>query len=169
MSEGLPPKGGIELIERLRVEGIDSAPFILVLDLDRAKLYQLARARVLGVAHRQLDLAHLVDMLVDVGQGRMRIDERTTQTWMEDYAVLVEENAELRRRLVRYEAPFADLSDREVDVLRCLAAGLHNPEIADRLFITVHTVSKHVGEILKKLQVGTRQEAANIAHKHGLC
>lgn len=61
-----------------------------------------------------------------------------------------------------------NLTAREREILAELAAGRSNQEIADALFISVKTVSVHVTNILRKLDVRGRQEAARIAHRHGL-
>jgi len=63
---------------------------------------------------------------------------------------------------------FAELSRREVEVLECIAAGMKNAAIADKLFLSEKTVKSHVGAILKKLQVNDRTEAALLAQKSGI-
>jgi LuxR family maltose regulon positive regulatory protein len=60
------------------------------------------------------------------------------------------------------------LSERELEVLGLIAAGLTNREIADRLLITVGTVKRHVNNIYGKLQVRHRAEAIARAHDLGL-
>jgi DNA-binding NarL/FixJ family response regulator len=60
------------------------------------------------------------------------------------------------------------LTPREVEVLQGLSAGRTNQEIADELFISVKTASVHVSNILRKLEVGGRQEAARVAHRLGV-
>ena len=57
----------------------------------------------------------------------------------------------------------AGLTDRQVEVLRLLAEGLTNAEIADRLVVSVRTVDTHVAAILTKLGVSSRQEAARLS------
>ncbi|WP_157252828.1 helix-turn-helix transcriptional regulator [Nonomuraea typhae] len=61
-----------------------------------------------------------------------------------------------------------DLTRRELDVLRLLAHGRSNPQIAGELFITTNTVATHVARILTKLGVSTRTEAATRAHQAGI-
>jgi DNA-binding CsgD family transcriptional regulator len=61
-----------------------------------------------------------------------------------------------------------NLTAREREILGELAAGRSNQEIADALFISVKTVSVHVTNILRKLDVRGRQEAARLAHRHGV-
>jgi DNA-binding NarL/FixJ family response regulator len=64
--------------------------------------------------------------------------------------------------------PLAGLTGREAEVLRLLAAGQSNREIAAVLFISPKTASVHVSNILAKLKAASRTEAAAIAHRAGL-
>ncbi len=64
--------------------------------------------------------------------------------------------------------PPDDLSWREVDVLRLVAAGLSNREIGEELSISGHTVANHVRSILRKTGATNRTEAAGYAHRHAL-
>jgi DNA-binding NarL/FixJ family response regulator len=69
----------------------------------------------------------------------------------------------------RRGAPFADgLSEREVEVLRLVAAGRSNTEIAAALVISYNTVARHVANIFAKTGAANRTEAAAYAHRHGL-
>jgi DNA-binding NarL/FixJ family response regulator len=61
-----------------------------------------------------------------------------------------------------------DLSDREVEVLRLVAEGLSNKEIADALHISTHTVARHVTNIMRKLDAANRAQAATMAFRRGL-
>jgi DNA-binding NarL/FixJ family response regulator len=60
------------------------------------------------------------------------------------------------------------LTARELDVLRLVAAGRTNPQIAEELYISRKTAGHHVSSILTKLGVSTRVEAAGVAHQLGL-
>jgi DNA-binding NarL/FixJ family response regulator len=68
----------------------------------------------------------------------------------------------------RHQEPPLGLTAREVDVLRLVAAGQTNPQIAEALYISRKTASHHVSSILSKLGVTTRVEAAGVAHRLGL-
>jgi non-specific serine/threonine protein kinase len=62
----------------------------------------------------------------------------------------------------------ADLSEREVEVLRLVAAGLTNAEIAEQLFLSPRTIQAHLSRIYRKLGVRTRAEATHFTLEHGL-
>jgi len=64
--------------------------------------------------------------------------------------------------------PHDDLTDRELEVLMCLGDGLTNQEISEELFIGIKTVKTHVSNILSKLQVADRTQAAIYANRHGV-
>ena len=72
----------------------------------------------------------------------------------------------------RFRAPTKhlhdDLTERELEVLMCLGDGLTNQEISDTLFIGVKTVKTHVSNILGKLGVADRTQAAIYANRHGI-
>ena len=65
--------------------------------------------------------------------------------------------------------PFpAGLSAREADLLRLVANGLTNAEVAEKLFLSSRTVDWHLGSIYRKLGLHSRTEAARFASEHGL-
>jgi DNA-binding NarL/FixJ family response regulator len=71
-------------------------------------------------------------------------------------------------RVQEVEPGFGKLTPRELDVLRLIAAGKSNREIADTLFISVRTANTHVARILAKLECRNRAAAAALAYQHGL-
>lgn len=71
-------------------------------------------------------------------------------------------------RLATVEATPGNLTEREVEVLRLIAGGHTNTEIAERLFLSLRTVETHRGQIRAKLDLETRAELSSWAHEHGL-
>jgi DNA-binding NarL/FixJ family response regulator len=102
---------------------------------------------------RVFDIAVLVDALRRRDEGESVVDP-TIVTRL------------LGRR--RQASPLEELTGREREVLELLAEGRSNPQIAAELFISPKTASVHVSNILGKLGVTGRGEAAAIAHRHGL-
>ncbi|MBP3038662.1 response regulator transcription factor [Bacillaceae bacterium Marseille-Q3522] len=64
--------------------------------------------------------------------------------------------------------PHDDLTERELEVLMCLADGMTNQQISEELFIGIKTVKTHVSNILSKLNVADRTQAAIYANRHGI-
>jgi len=81
---------------------------------------------------------------------------------------LISEFARLRPAAAAPPAAVAGLTPRETEVLRLLAEGLSNPEIAGRLVITEETVKTHVSRVLHKLALRDRAQAVVIAYESGL-
>jgi DNA-binding CsgD family transcriptional regulator len=125
-------------------------------DLDAP--YEAARARVLvGVACRALG---------DEDTAAMELDA-ARQVFAQLGAVPDRAHTDMligKRRI----GDEAGLSPREVEVLRLIAAGRTNREIADELFISDRTVARHVANIFAKLGVGSRTAAAAYAFAHGI-
>ncbi|MHB1453823.1 MAG: response regulator [Saccharofermentanales bacterium] len=86
-----------------------------------------------------------------VGRGKKYYDPKIMEEIMGDAGRLAESE---------------ELTDRELEVLASLGEGLCNKEIADRLFISIFTVKKHVSQILAKLDLADRTQAALYAQSH---
>lgn len=65
-------------------------------------------------------------------------------------------------------SPFGELTERETDILKALAEGLSNRAIAEKLVVSENTVKKHICNILEKLELQDRTQAALLAYSHGL-
>ena len=85
---------------------------------------------------------------------------------MRERVVALQERAETRQ--VRGPVYPDGLTPREVEVLRLIAAGRSNPEIAEQLFISVNTVARHLTNIYTKTAVANRAEAAVYASQKNL-
>jgi DNA-binding CsgD family transcriptional regulator len=88
-------------------------------------------------------------------------DEAGWPRWAEEVNGFLEEDRTLG-------SPFPDLSARELELARLLAAGLDNAQIAARLDISEKTVRNHITRVFAKLGVTTRAQAIVLAHRAGL-
>jgi DNA-binding CsgD family transcriptional regulator/pimeloyl-ACP methyl ester carboxylesterase len=104
---------------------------------------------------------------IDVWRDRMGVQHIIrfiAQHFSVEADVLRAQRQERKSRIVHPTG----LSEREVEVLRVLAAGKSNQQIADELFISLNTVSHHLRNIFAKIGTVNRTEAASFAHQHGL-
>lgn len=150
------PEGGPDLIEGLRAE----LPGAGVLALthshhDIARRALLAGAR--GCVEKSCEPEDLVRAIKQVHAGEMVVGSDAIDSLLGS----LNESDEV-------PAESAVLTEREMDVLRLVADGHTNPEIARLLFITEHTVKGHLAKILGKLGLDNRVQLATYAMQHGL-
>jgi DNA-binding NarL/FixJ family response regulator len=155
MDVRMPVMDGIEATEKLR-SGPD-APRVLVLttfDLDE-HVYDALAAGASGFLLKDVTAERLFDAVRVVAAGE---------------ALLAPGIAEFARMRPRAPAggTLAALTPRETDVLRLLAEGLSNPELAERLHVGEETVKTHVSRILSKLGLRDRTQAVVMAYETGL-
>lgn len=152
--------------------GLDAAaeirstcPDVAVVMLTASELDEhLDRAIRLGVSGyllKDLDAAELFDLVEGVSRDEVAVTRAIASRMLRNMAV---DDAATADR--RDEAP--GLTPREVDVLRLVARGESNPQIAAELHVTVNTVKAHLKNILEKLNVQNRTQAATYAMRRGL-
>lgn len=145
-----------------------------------AKIFGMVEAR-LETIHVQLVLAERVDYEQGVAAVRAQLDQATFDAaWAEGRALTLEQAIAEAERITAAEQPSAappvtsptvhpaGLTDREVEVLRWLAKGLSNEEIAQQLVLSKRTVEAHLRSVFSKLDVTTRTAAARVATEYKL-
>jgi DNA-binding NarL/FixJ family response regulator len=152
--------GGAEAIARLRRR--DDAPPVLVLTTydDDETLGQALTAGAAGFVLKEAPAEQLRAAARAVANGAAWFDPSVAPRVLESYRG-ARANGDI-------DVDELGLSPRELEVLRLLAAGKTNPEIADALFISRRTARAHVSNLLMKLGVRHRGEAAALAHACGL-
>jgi two-component system response regulator DevR len=115
-------------------------------------------AGAVGYVLKQVGTGELVNALNAVRQGAALLDPAVTRRVL----------AMMRQQGENKPDPFKDLTERELDVLRLLAEGKANTDIAASLFLSDKTVRNHISIILDKLQVSNRVEAATYAVAHNI-
>jgi DNA-binding CsgD family transcriptional regulator len=110
-----------------------------------------------------------------VAAARSQLDEAAwTAAWTEGRAMSLEQAVEYALELEQAPEPaapepyLAGLSAREADVLRLVATGLTNAEVAEKLFLSSRTVDWHLSSIYRKLGLHSRAGASRFASEHGL-
>ncbi|MEW2381502.1 response regulator transcription factor [Micromonospora sp. NPDC047707] len=157
MDVRMPEIDGIQATRRLLAASADP-PRVLVITTfaNDEYVYDALRAGASGFLLKRARPAEVVEAVRVVARGESLLFP-----------------AAIRRLAGAYGSRGADrlaaarLTDREAEVLRLMAAGLSNPEIADRLVVGVETVKTHVGNVLAKLGVRDRTQAVIAAYESG--
>ena len=124
-------------------------------------LLEAIRSGARGYLMKNTTARNLIDSLRALTLGEVAVSKEMTERIMVE---LVNEKKSLREETVVIN----QLTARELEILREISSGATNKEIAERLFISVNAVKKHIHEILGKLQVKNRREAGLFAIRHGL-
>lgn len=145
---------GIETIKQVRALLPQTHIVALTSSTDDALVGAALRAGAIGYVRKDADLEILLDSLRAAARGQSLLDPSVASVVMHE--------------LSHVGQPGADLTEREQDVLRQLALGRTNHEIAVSLSVSDETVKTHVGNILTKLQLAHRTQAVIYALKKGL-
>ena len=155
---GLPGLDGIELTRRLRTSLPGTGIVILTVhDLD-AEIFAALAAGADAYCLKTSDAASLITAVRVVAGGGAYFDSQIAH-------VVLRELGSLRQKEGGEDSP---LSSRETDVLRLIADGKSNSEIADQLYLGLGTVKGHIRDILDKLSASDRTHAAVTALRRGL-
>ncbi len=159
----MPVLDGIAAARRICSTADGTAPRVLVLttfDLDEY-VYDALRAGASGFLLKDVRPEALFDAIRVVAAGDALLAPGVTRR-------LIAEFARLRPRVHTAPAGLDELTSRELEILRLVAAGLSNREIADRLVLSNETVKTHVSHILRKLALRDRAQAVIVAYESGL-
>jgi DNA-binding NarL/FixJ family response regulator len=160
MDVRMPELDGIEATRRLRQAGVGSRVLVLTtFDLDEY-VYAAVRAGASGFLLKDAPREQLVTAVRTVARGEALLAPAITRRLIERF---------VNRPAPTQTAPaLAELSQRESEVLRLLARGLSNAEIAEELILGEATVKTHVARILRKLDLRDRVQAVVFAYESGL-
>jgi DNA-binding NarL/FixJ family response regulator len=161
MDLNMPGIGGVEATRRIATRMPATRVLVLTISSDDESIMQAMMAGASGYLLKDASVEELVGGIRVAAAGESSISPRIAAkllTWMRE--------GQAERRAP--EAVQAELSEREVEVLRLLAAGKGNAEIAQELFISPKTVKNHIASILVKLQIENRIQAAVYAVRTGI-
>lgn len=153
----MPRQDGLETINQLQEELPDTRILVLTSYAEDDKVFTAIKSGALGYLLKDSTPDELLKAIREVNQGQSSL------------------HPAIARKLVREMSrpttlPLADdpLTQREMDVLKLVAKGLGNQEIGEQLVISVQTVRTHVSNILGKLHVANRTQAALYALREGI-
>jgi DNA-binding NarL/FixJ family response regulator len=154
----LPDRKGLELINELKNSSLEIKIVILATAMDEAQSIDALRYGVKGVVLKHMPSHLLLQCLQKVAAGGL---------WMEKESIghafekMLHREAGMRRLATI-------LTARETEVMRCVASGLSNQKIADKLIVREGTIKIHVHNIFRKLGITNRVDLTLYAQKRGL-
>ncbi len=157
----MPRMDGIEATKRIKQEMPSVEVCILTIYDDDLLLFDALRAGAKGYVLKDATPQQVAEAIRIVASGGGILSPSLVPKVLAEFQRFSETKAELRKL-------FSELTPRERDILRLLAQGKSNREIAQTLYLTEKTVRNYVSNILRKLEVNSRTEAALLAAKHGV-
>lgn len=160
MDISMPKMNGIEATKKIKTILPSTAILILTAFDDDQFVTELIEAGAAGYLLKSVMSTELIDAIRALAAGESVLHPRIARKVLNRFAPtsaktpLLETTTEL-------------LSERELEVLKLVARGLSNRDIADRLVLSVRTVQAHLGNIFTKLEVGSRTEAILFGLKKG--
>jgi two-component system, NarL family, response regulator LiaR len=165
----MPRMNGIQAIREIRTANPQARILVLTSFAEDEQVFEAIRGGALGYLLKDSSPGELIEAIRCVHQGQPSLHPAVARKLMLGYnqpapPALPNQIGEA----VNVPVPHPTLSDREIEVLRLVARGLSNMEIAQQLFIGEGTVRFHVSNILSKLQLENRTQAVLYALRQGL-
>ncbi len=162
MDVRMPRRSGIEACSAIH-DAVPSAKIImLTISDEEADLYEAIKAGATGYLLKEISIEEVATAIRAVHGGQSLISPSMASKLISEFATMS------RRTDDRQQLPTPRLTDREMEVLKLVAKGLNNRDIAKQLFISENTVKNHIRNILEKLQLHSRMEAVVYAVREKL-
>jgi DNA-binding NarL/FixJ family response regulator len=157
----MPKLNGVQLTQRVKKELPHVGVCILTIYHDDASVFDAIKAGATGYLLKDSPVDETAAAIRAIAEGGSRLHPGIAARVLNEFnRIATKRTADLKL--------FAELTAREVEVLKEVTTGKRNREIAETLFISEKTVKNHISNILVKLQVNDRTEAAMIAARGGL-
>ena len=160
----MPRSSGIEACRAMKEEAPSAKIVILTISDEEEDLFEAIRAGASGYLLKDIPLDEVADAVRAVHGGQSLINPSMAGKLLTEFATLANRDNEERAQ----EVPAPRLTEREMQVLKLVARGMNNRDIAKELFISENTVKNHVRNILEKLQIHSRMEAVMVAVREKL-
>jgi two-component system, NarL family, response regulator LiaR len=154
----MPGMGGVEATRQIKRASPRTQIVVLTSYHDDEHILPALRAGVLSYLLKDIGVDALAEAIRGAARGEAALHPRVAARVIR----------ELQGGRDNGLNPFAELSERELEVLRMIAEGLNNAEIAARLVLSEKTVKGHIGNIFSKLHLADRTQAAVLAWRAGL-
>jgi two-component system NarL family response regulator len=160
----MPRSSGIEACRAMKEVAPSAKIVMLTISDEEEDLFEAIKAGASGYLLKDIPLDEVADVVRAVHGGQSLINPSMAAKLLTEFAALARRDAGDRAQ----EVPAPRLTDREIEVLKLVARGMNNRDIARELFISENTVKNHVRNILEKLQIHSRMEAVMIAVREKL-
>jgi two-component system NarL family response regulator len=160
----MPRSNGIEACRTMKEAAPSAKIVILTISDEEEDLFEAIRAGASGYLLKDIPLDEVADAVRAVYGGQSLINPSMAGKLLTEFATLAKRDDEERPQ----EVPAPRLTEREMQVLKLVARGMNNRDIAKELFISENTVKNHVRNILEKLQIHSRMEAVMVAVREKL-
>jgi DNA-binding NarL/FixJ family response regulator len=160
----MPRSSGIEACRAMKEAAPSAKIIILTISDEEEDLFEAIRAGASGYLLKDIPLDEVADAVRAVHGGQSLINPSMAGKLLTEFATLARRDGEERAQ----EVPAPKLTEREMQVLKLVARGMNNRDIAKELFISENTVKNHVRNILEKLQIHSRMEAVMVAVREKL-
>jgi DNA-binding NarL/FixJ family response regulator len=160
----MPKSSGIEACRAMKEVAPSAKIVMLTISDEEEDLFEAIRAGASGYLLKDIPYDEVADVVRAVHGGQSLINPSMAAKLLTEFAALARRDEEERAQQV----PAPKLTDREMEVLRLVARGMNNRDIAKELYISENTVKNHVRNILEKLQIHSRMEAVMIAVREKL-
>ena len=157
MDVRMPRRSGIEACMAIKELVPSTKIIMLTISDEETDLYEAVRAGANGYLLKDVPGEEIADGLRAVQSGQSLISPSMASKLLSEFATMIKKHEE------RPAMPVPRLTERELEVLKLVARGMANKDIAGELFISENTVKNHVRNILEKLQLHSRMEAAMYA------
>ncbi|HEV2451856.1 MAG TPA: response regulator transcription factor [Streptosporangiaceae bacterium] len=155
----MPRSSGIQACRAMKEAAPSMKIVMLTISDEEEDLFEAIRAGASGYLLKDIPLDEVAETVRGVHGGQSLISPAMAGKLLTEFATLARRNEEARTQQV----PAPKLTEREMGVLKLVAKGMNNRDIARELFISENTVKNHVRNILEKLQIHSRMEAVMIA------
>lgn len=168
MDINMPGLNGIEAT-RLITKELGNIPILaLTIHDDEEYIAEMIRAGARGYILKDSELNSLVQAIRRLAAGESFFPSHLMEKVMNRFHQLVMQQGEATKIMASFNEAAQNLTRRELEVLQCIVDGMSNKECAEHLFISEKTVKNHVTNLLRKLDVEDRTQAAVYAVQHGI-
>lgn len=160
MDINMPGTNGLQAIKEIKQDKLECKIIVLTIHEDREYLFKTLQMGAEGYVLKDAEPAVLLEAIRSVNSGKSYIQSNMTMELVKEF------NRVTMHEKEKHEDN--NLTSREIEVLKLIAEGMINKEIAKQLYISEKTVKNHVSNIFRKLNVSDRTQAAIYAFKHNI-